>query len=706
MALHTIQVPINKSAYVDRTNGNTNYGTLQYIRAGEYNDPTYLYIRYFSLFGWDTSLIPTGKKIVTAILYLYSLKAYTRSSGGSLRHIYNTGAWAENTVTFNNAPIYTSFFYGSPYDYTGNIAANTYFTYTINPETVFMPNGITLAIDGTDYAEFNSSRATSNKPYLEVTYEDVPPDAPTPKTPIGIYKDSSAAIRFEWNYNSTVGGTQKKFDLQWSADQLNWTTVSQTTANNYYDMATNTLPAGNVYWRVRCYNEYDEVGGYCDIQSFYAIGAPAAPTINPIQTNSARPVVSWSAFDQQVYQLQVLAGDTVAYDSGDCPSISIRQHKVMSWLADGAYTVKLRIKNQYGLWSEWGQTSVTIATVKPAKPAFSITKTQYGLRAKASLKDADYALLYRDGLCVKKQTTFSTGDNIVRNGNGEEGTAWWVTETYASVSVNPTGGFIYTSSGASYIYMYQKISVKPNTQYYFNVVVTDIDAVYIYNDNFAGMLKAGVGTFNTGANNNVIIVFARLTAGSGTISEVHVVEGTTAPLAYKSYMEDYIVDDNAVVNGSEHEYKARAVIEGDADAYNDSDPVSETATFKGALIAPVSNLSNIFAFTRSLNSPPKRVYDRAPGGAMVQYAGRKYPVWEPNEHMSAGLSCGAFVLKTWAEVETFTAIYDLNGAVIYRDAKGRKIFGTLSNLQITDDRAGYIISFAINQVDYNEELEV
>src|SRR5690606_21467956 len=153
--------------------------------------------------------------------------------------------------------------------------------YSIPPYVIGL-NGATIAFH---------SRENTNPPYIEIVYEDVPPDKPTPKEPIGVYKDSFGIIRFEWQYNSDVGGEQKAFDLQWSTDQVNWTTVSQTTANNYYDMPANTLPAGNIYWRVRTYNEYDEVGPYSDIQSFYAIGAPAAPVLNAVPTNTARPVV-------------------------------------------------------------------------------------------------------------------------------------------------------------------------------------------------------------------------------------------------------------------------------------------------------------------------------------------------------------------------------------------------------------------------------
>jgi hypothetical protein len=478
------------------------------------------------------------------------------------------GTWPEDIVWANppGSELYSAAYsqqnegYSYPSgEYRGIVIANRFVDAAVSGLAFYVRNGA-------DSPLVIASRESSNPPALRVTYEDVPPDAPTPTDPIGDYKDNAQVIRFGWTYNSSVGGTQKAFDLQWSTDQSTWTTVNQTTANNFYDMPADTMPAGNIYWRVRCYNEYDEVGPYSAAASFYAVGAPTAPVINAVPIDSARPIVSWSAFNQQIYQLQVLQGDTVIYDSGNIPGIYIRQHKITAFLPDGSYTVKLRIKNEYDMWSAWGETAVTIATIKPAKPTLTLTKTAYGFEAWTQASDADYNLLYRDNICIAKA---APGD---------------------------------------------------------------------------------------------------------------------------------ILRDNSCVSGREYQYILRAVKD---DAYMDSSPVLAAVELKYSLIAPISDLSNVFAFTRALNAPPKRSFNRTLGGTSVYYAGRKNPVWEPDEHVSFGLSL-SFFLRTWAEVEKFIAIYDLNQTVIYRDAKGRKIYGTLSNLAVEEIRQGYTVSFVISQTDTNE----
>jgi len=572
MAQHTIQIPITEDTYCDKNNPNTNYGSSTQLKAGGgLAIPTYdINFKYHTMMKWDSSLpgLPERKKLISAYLKLYSLTAI--SSSDRIVAIYGI-EFDEMVSTYNSLSL-DGHYMAPEYFYLTDAAANNYISLNIlNSEKIKIKNGKARigAVGASDKTFIFGSRESANAPYIELTYEDVPPSAPTPTDPIGAYKDNKSIIRFAWQYNSEVGGEQKAFDLQWSTDQVNWTTVSQTTANNYYDMPADTLPAGNIYWRVRTYNEYDEVGPYSDIQSFYAIGAPAAPVLNAVPTNSARPVVSWSAFSQQVYQLQVLSGDTVVYDSGIVPGINIRQHKIKAWLADGEYTVRIRIKNEYDLWSEWDSTTVTISTDKPEKPSIALQRSAYGAEITGT------GLVYR--------SDYDKDDYIC----------------------------IGTASGT-----------------YF---------------------------------------------------------------------------DNTVRSKGEYKYFIRAVSENDT--FEDSDIKFIQAEFQYALIAPVSDLSNVFAFTRSLNSPPKRTYNHQPGGAFVEYAGRKHPVWEPTEHVSAAWAM-AFFLKSWNDVEAFIALVDRKETVLYRDARGRKVYGILSNLTIDDERSGYIVSFTLTEVDYIEGVDV
>lgn len=586
MAQHTIDLPCIADTYCSYDNPSSNYGSAPLLRSGGYRlIGTDVVVLYYALTKFNTSVLPPRKKIIYVGLRVYSVKSMPAAEGAEVAfNLYDIN-WEDSTANYNNQGK-TDVSYFSQFDwiaFTSGIPSNAWVEIDVTKTPI-----ISAILDGDisdkgmiflwrdhspgplsdDYWEVHS-RENTNAPVLRVIYEDVPPNAPTPTEPIGTYKDSKSIVRFAWEYNSDVGGEQKKFDLQWSVDQSDWTTISETTQNTYYDMPADTFPAGNIYWRVRCYNEYDEVGDYCAIQSFYAIGAPSAPAINAIPTDTARPVVSWSAFSQQVYQLQILSGDTIVYDSGVVPGINIRSHKITAWLADGTYTIQMRIKNEYDMWSDWGSTTVTISTVKPDKPSITLQRSAYG------------------------------------------------------VEINATG-LIYRSD---------------------------------YNKDDYICIGTATGVYH----------------------------------------------DNTVASGKEYKYFVRAVSENDT--FEDSDIKFIQSEFNYALIAPVSDLTNVFTFLHGLDGPPKRTYNRQTGGTTVQYAGRKYPVWEPTDHVSAGLSL-QFYLETWDKVKAFTEIYDLNNTVLYRDGKGRKMYGTLNNLSVKDDILGYIISFTLDQVDYREELEV
>jgi len=66
----------------------------------------------------------------------------------------------------------------------------------------------------------------------------------------------------------------------------------------------------------------------------------------------------------------------------------------------------------------------------------------------------------------------------------------------------------------------------------------------------------------------------------------------------------------------------------------------------------------------------------------------------------------AFFLKSWNDVEAFIALVDRKETVLYRDARGRKIYGVLGNLTVNDEISGYTVGFTLTEVDHIEEVEV
>jgi len=233
MAQHTIDLPCIADTYCSYENPSTNYGSINVLRAGGYID--YTELRYYALLKFNASIIPPRKKINYVGLRLYSVKSMPAAANAMIVFGMHDRSWDETTANYNNQGNAMTFVANYKYVSSG-ISANSWI------ETDITISSILSAITSGDIATKGiyfywrnvtppdppsenywetHSRENTNAPVLRVIYEDVPPDKPTLISPIGEYKDSNSIIRFEWQYNSSVGGTQKAFELQWSTDQVN-----------------------------------------------------------------------------------------------------------------------------------------------------------------------------------------------------------------------------------------------------------------------------------------------------------------------------------------------------------------------------------------------------------------------------------------------------------------------------------------------------
>lgn len=415
----------------------------------------------------------------------------------------------------------------------------------------------------------------TKRPYIEITYTETVPQPPVPTAPIGLYKDSNNVIRFAWN----VTGIQTKFNLYWSNNNgSSWHQISQTTSNTYYDMPANTLPTGQISWKVTIFNNYNEESADSTVNVFTATGVPQPPVITEItNTTTPTPTISWTSDSQQVYQVQIVENGSVIYDTGDMPSLTVKSHTILMLLDDGVYVAKVRVKNEFDLYSSWASAQFTITTPKPDKPPIILNQNKYSIDVISDLADNSYLLLYRadinsnDFKCVGKSTTESNIENF---------------------------------------------TIESEKQY---------------------------------------------------------------------------------------QYKIRAV--NNAGAFTDSDiKTITTSKFKMSIISPVSNLSNVFEVKYNLNDRPVKNMSISTPNSINYYSGRTYPIVEYSEHLSFSISL-SFFINNIEDYQQLLEIFYKKGIVLYRDSR-RKFYGNMSNISTSDHFAGYVINLSINQVDYNEYLEV
>lgn len=207
--------------------------------------------------------------------------------------------------------------------------------------------------------------------------------------------DGSAVNRFEWEHTISTGSAPRGFEIQYREGSSEWETLidQKDTEQTYYDVPANTLPAGNLEWRVRTYNSNLSAGNWSDIASVIVRSAPPAPIITGV-SSSPRPLISWQAEGQVRAEIQI-SGKTNAVLS------AAKEYQWTDFLPDGVIVVQVRVQNLFGLWSPWASTTASIQNSPSGKIALSADVNNFAvLLSVSSQYPQNY--IYRDGKLIGK----------------------------------------------------------------------------------------------------------------------------------------------------------------------------------------------------------------------------------------------------------------------------------------------------------------
>lgn len=249
----------------------------------------------------------------------------------------------------------------------------------------------------------NNGQTSTADAWLTITLQDEKSTA-VPISPVNDIIDKNADAVFRWAHVITTGTPQTKAELQISDNGTVWTALATVTgADTYYTVAAGSIETGTHFWRVRTYNGDGVASDWSSAAEFICVGTPDAPVVL-VQSSTPRPSVSWQTTEQQAYQVEI---DGV-YSSGTRFGTG-KTWKAPFYLADGSYTVCVRVQNEYGFWSPWGTAALPITNV----PGGAITLTaEGGIEAALSWTPGsfDYYLVYRDGVAIAKVTEPSYTD--------------------------------------------------------------------------------------------------------------------------------------------------------------------------------------------------------------------------------------------------------------------------------------------------------
>lgn len=207
--------------------------------------------------------------------------------------------------------------------------------------------------------------------------------------------DGSVDNHFEWEHIISTGSAPRGFEIQYREGSSEWETLidQKDTEQTYYDVPANTLPAGNLEWRVRTYNSNLSAGNWSDIASVIVRSAPPAPIITGV-SSSPRPLISWQAEGQVRAEIQI-SGKTNAVLS------AAKEYQWTDFLPDGVIVVQVRVQNLFGLWSPWASTTASIQNSPSGKIALSADVNNFAvLLSVSSQYPQNY--IYRDGKLIGK----------------------------------------------------------------------------------------------------------------------------------------------------------------------------------------------------------------------------------------------------------------------------------------------------------------
>lgn len=236
-----------------------------------------------------------------------------------------------------------------------------------------------------------------------------------PLSPINTIEGTSSEITFTWLYYSLDGTAQSRALLEYSRDGESWDTIADVLGSDttYTAPAGFFTSAGVVYWRVQAFNASGTAGPKSAAVSFTLFGSSSVTSV--IGDGKPFATVKWQAEGQVSYELMIGDKHIGPYFGAD-----VRSYKLAEPLEDGLYTVRARIQNKYGIWSEWAETQMSVQNqpglgiiIQDAQS--SLIGTPYTYRGSISILSfapGDFFMILRDGKYIGKTTRLYFEDRI------------------------------------------------------------------------------------------------------------------------------------------------------------------------------------------------------------------------------------------------------------------------------------------------------
>ncbi len=337
------------------------------------------------------------------------------------------------------------------------------------------------SIDWRVIAKTNAEQ-TLTSDWIVLGVGDSPPTA-WPISPKDVVVNGSVDQPFVWGHATSTGTAQAKAELQASTDGNTWTALATVTGSEQqWTCPAGTLTASTKYWRVRTYNSANAASDWSDPAQISVIAAPPVPAIQ-IKSTGPRPSISWQTSEQEAYQVE-LDGKL----SGGTHYGTEKTWTSPAYLADGSHTVRVRVQNQYGMWSDWGAAALPVTNTPGASITLTVQASSVADLSWQTSGSYDFYLVYRNGKPIAKLTQTQYTDEL-----SSGSTTYQVRGCYAdSSNYGLSSAVTVTITTGQYVTLYgiasgKKVTLKHcglKNQPVQNAINRDIQYIFMYGSTY------------------------------------------------------------------------------------------------------------------------------------------------------------------------------------------------------------------------------
>jgi len=260
---------------------------------------------------------------------------------------------------------------------------------------------------------YNEYVIAKSSAYLTIDYDDVAQPAPTPTYPCNVTLQENKDVSFTWLFNSSTAAGQKSATLQYKLVSAgSWTTVTSSGEAKSY-ILPGGLPQGSYEWRVAVTNVIDETSSYSATQSFNVIGKPASPVIET-PDNCCLTTIRWNATGQDAAEILLYQNDVLL--AHETRATTIAEYKPQMFLK-GDYSIKVRIKNNADIWSNFAISTFSINAAGPDKGTLEMIPFDKHVQLNGTSEATNAAIIRRtNGVESIIATAASAIDDTVAGG--------------------------------------------------------------------------------------------------------------------------------------------------------------------------------------------------------------------------------------------------------------------------------------------------